>query len=76
MKNYDDEFLYALELEDTLPGTTEAQKEANVHRRRLYLHLMNKKPNDVKSIYTDLSQEMHMNRALNPSYRLSVSDLM
>ena len=75
MKN-NDEFLNALEREDALPSTTQAQKEANAHRRRLYLHFMNKKPNDAESKYTDLSQEMHMNRVMNPSYRFSLSELI
>lgn len=76
MNNCEDEFLKALELEDSLPGTTKAQVEANAHRRRMYLHFINKRPNDEETTYTDLAQKMHINKAIDPSYRLSISDLL
>lgn len=72
-----DEFLAAIERENALSDTTKAQKEANEHRRRLYLHFINKKPNSWDSANNnDLAQEMHTNRAMNPSYRLSISEMM
>ncbi len=76
MNDCEDEFLKALEMEDSLPGTTKAQREANDHRRRLYLHFINKRPNDEETTYTDLAQEMHINKALDSSYRLSISELL
>ncbi|WP_144240507.1 hypothetical protein [Paenibacillus sabinae] len=72
MNSYEEEFLKALELEDSLPGTTKCQKEANEHRRRLCLHYINKRQNDEETTYTDLAQEMHINKAIDPSYRLSI----
>ncbi|MFD5021082.1 hypothetical protein ACFWMP_19425 [Paenibacillus sp. NPDC058367] len=71
-----DDFIRALDFENSLPGTSEAQKEANAHRKRIYLLFMNKKPNDAETIKTDLQLEMYINRMANPSYRFCASDLL
>lgn len=73
MNDYNDEFLRALELENSLPSTSAAQKEANAHRKHMYLLFMNRKPNNSETTHTDLPLEMYINRMVNPTYRFCPS---
>lgn len=73
MEEYNDEFIRALELENSLPSTSAAQKEANAHRKHMYLLFMNRKPNDGETKYTDLPLEMYANKMANPAYRFCPS---
>lgn len=73
MNEHNDEFLRALELENSLPSTSAAQKEANAHRKRMYLLFMNRKPNDAETVHNDMQLEMYVNRIVNPTYRFCPS---
>jgi hypothetical protein len=74
MNQYEsDEFLRALDLEDSLPSTSSAQKEANQFRRKMYLLLKGRKPNPTDSNYSDLPLELYVNRMVDPSYRFCPS---
>lgn len=69
-------FLRALDLEDSLPGTTSAQKEANEFRRKTYLSIVNRKPNDSATSHFDMQLHMYGMKMTNPSFRFSASTLM
>lgn len=73
MMNYDDDFLRALELEDSLPSTSSAQKEANQFRRTMHLLLKGRKPNSAASTHTDMQLDMYVNRIIDPNYRFCPS---
>jgi len=73
VNEYNDDFLRALDLEDSMPSTSSAQKEANQFRRRMHLLLKGRKPNATDSDYTDLPLEMYVNRMVNPQYRFCPS---
>lgn len=68
-----DEFLRALDLESSLPSCSPAQREANAHRKRMYLLFMNRKPNDTVNTHTDMQLDMYINRMIDPSYRFCPS---
>jgi hypothetical protein len=68
-----DEFLRALDLESGLPSCSPAQREANAHRKRMYLLFMNRKPNDTATTHTDMQLDMYINRMVDPSYRFCPS---
>lgn len=76
MNDNDDEFLRALEWEDSLPSTSVAQKEANQFRRKMHLLLKGRKPNAAASTHTDMQLDMYVNRMLDKNYRFSVRSLM
>jgi len=75
MNSYDDAFLNALELEDSLPSTTVAQREANQFRREFYLRLKNRKPNEP-TVTNTILDTMYANRMgidAAPNYRFCPS---
>lgn len=74
--NEQDEFLRALDLESSLPSCSPAQREANIHRKRMYLLFMNRKPNDTATTHTDLQLDLYVRKMTNPSFRFSASTLM
>lgn len=67
-----DELLRALDLEDSLPSTTDAQKEANGYRRNL-LKLMNrpKAEYEAPEEYPNFAQELLIRRLSDPDYRFN-----
>lgn len=69
MNEHEDEFLRALDLEDSLPNVSAAQVEANIHRRRLYLALRDKKTNPIDKEYSDMQLDMYINKMIDPNYR-------
>lgn len=73
MNEYNDEFLRALDLEDSLPSTSQAQREANQFRRKMHLLLKGRKPNKTDTNSSDLPLEMYINRMVNPTYRFCPS---
>jgi len=73
MNQYDDDFLRALDLENSLPSTSPAQKEANQFRRKMYLLLKGRKPNTTNTNSNDLPLEMYVNRMVDKNYRFCPS---
>lgn len=73
----DEEFLIALDLEDSLPQTSLAQKEANKYKREFLLSMKNRKPNDCgESEFSNFSTEIMERRLKDPTYRFSIRGLL
>lgn len=73
MNDYNDEFLRALDLEDSLPSTSQAQREANQFRRNMHLLLKGRKPNTGDTNSSDLPLKLYVNRMIDPNYRFCPS---
>lgn len=65
-----------LELEDSLPQTTSAQKEANKVRREYYMHLQKERPEPSPTINSNFAIDLLMKRLENQDYRMSVRMLL
>lgn len=67
-----DELLRALDLEDSLPNTTTAQKEANKYRRNLLMLMNRPKPEyTAPEQYPNFAHELLIRRLRDPDYRFN-----
>ncbi len=67
-----DELLRALDLEDSLPSTTTAQKEANEYRRNLLMLMSRPKPEyEAPEPYNNFAHELLLRRLADPDYRFN-----
>lgn len=70
------ELLRALDLEDSLPSTTAAQKEANKYRRNLLMLMSKPKPEyEAPEQYSNFAQELLLKRLADPEYRFNPRSL-
>jgi len=76
MNSYDD-LIEALDREDKLSTTSDAQRAANANMRNLYQHLKNKRSSDSPTYdNSTLAMEIMARRLADPSYTFSVRSLM
>lgn len=71
-----DDFIRMLELEDSLPSTTSAQREANQHRRKMYLNINRERSVPSPTVNNNFGVELLMKRLEDPDYRMSVRTLL
>jgi hypothetical protein len=76
MNSYDD-LIEALDREDKLSTTSDAQRESNAHRRNLYQHLKSKRSNGDTPTYDNstLAMDIMLKRLNDPTYRFSIRSL-
>lgn len=77
MNMSEEDFLRALDLEDSLTQTSSAQVEANKYRREFLLNMKNRKPNDCgDTVFSNFSTDIMERRLKDPTYRFSVRGLL